>query len=1040
MIEQRALGENWHNGVEQTYSDFFSMVESSDLGLYIQAFNSTRLENLQHIILSRVKHLLVNKRTTMTSEFIQGFTTNYFTTCYGKVTPLINRVYIELLAKMFVLFCKDFTLSGNQLNIIKGLVNPENMIKADYDHGQLNFVVDFNYEVIDFLRSMGKDNKKEAHLRSLKEVFFTQFLTNVLEQTIIVIEFLIYKFNRSETADKSTLHMFIKTIDTYINILTSQADIQTKEEFNIDDIFEINESCTAFTIPIKSFRNNEFWGKIIKSNFIENLMNLLHRSELQSAADYPQFVIIVLKVFIVAASANLNYFVSVEDRANFISVILNYLSLVVMSSTILERIEQSVLCIYVHQLISLAVLKCFLFHIFKNNSQYTQKYTELITIITMNYLRTSKAKVAGMDDVDLKNLLYYLTHVQNIEKTVEKQLLGESVKDFFLIIIMKLLSKLKEELKDRNDFSNIYESMELLVGGVSFNLTSVAQADITSMVAELVLSNDIQQISLFIMLMGKVTTEILNLDNMQLASTQFYVLALQKFIEILNMILDCSDIKSNQEAFIFFVANKTMFEVFKKFYKSPGVQNDVITNELVKNSDDPNNFMMLYLRLVNQTISLGLESYKELLRVALYSFGLVFKTISMNKFNNVVTVGRIESSSAIITNAQVLLNSHFVDCNLTTLNKQPSEISIYYELATRLYCQFLIMNFDRDELVNRFRQFIVSIKSIPTTQFNFLCKVIDGVLNGIQGSWFNEILYDELIAHFINAIVSTQISVNNKVLKLMANLTGKRFLEKLSVEKKIEFQTVYPNLLSAISVQVRDAVSQVELSKDLNMINKVFIVPLKRFLQIMNNLFENFKPSREDLELLWSCFDQVFLSKLDLNVVQIYVNELREIFYFISHFVVKDQSLILITKKTSNYMNLLYVIYSGMETLNVSSYINTLDYTIKNIQHHVTLGETQFLVDIYIETGLLVKIAKIGVNDLFSRNLGQEVLLVNLLYTLWIVDTGIFGKLASEIPWAKKQLEFFDAYACNLNANTRILRLKHDNTTAVLDAFLNSIN
>lgn len=1039
-IEQRALTRNYQNGIEEAYVDFFALVEGSDLNMYIQTFNYTQIEHLQHIILTRIKHLLMAKRTIMTSDFVQNFCNNFFVTVFKKSTSVIYRVYVELMAKMFVVFCKDFTLTGNQINTVKGLINPDNMIKDDYELDNLVFVINYNADIVAFLQTLGKEKQKESPTRTLKEVFFSQFLTNVLEQEIIVMEFLIYKLNKNGIADNNMLSMFNTALETYIYILTSQVDIQTKDDINTDDIFDINESCTAFTIPIKNFRNNDFWGKIIKPNFIESLMNLIHRPELLALDKYPDFIIAILKIYIIAASANLNYFHTSSDRDHFIASILKYLSMTITSNTVIERIENTQSCINIYQLMGLSMLKCFLFDAFAKIAHYTNNYTELVNILTINYLRVSKAKIGSMDESDLKNLIYYLTHIQNIERNFEKRLLDENIKDFFLVIVMRLLNKIKEDLKERNDFNSLYESSELLISAISYNLSTIAAPDITGMVAELVAVNDIQQISLFIMLIGKVTHNILNVDNFQLSSSQFFIQAVRKFLEILNMLFTCNEIKSNDEGFIFYVAHKTMFELFKKIYKSIGINIPLFLNELQLNTDESNDLALIYLRLVNHTITLAFHNHKDLVRLALQNFNAVVRAINMNKYSNTVQLGRLETSAAIITNSQILLNNHFADCNISILGNQLSEVTIFYELITRVYCQYLIMNFEREELIAKFIAYTTSIKNVASVDFKYFCKVIEGVFDGIQGSWFNEILFDHIIVHFISAISSMQIAITNKVLKLMATLTAKRFTEKLTPEKSEVMRLLYPNMITAISSQIRQSINNFDLSKDLNSTNKLFIVPLQRFLTIMGNLFKNFKTSYEDLEHLWNCFDQVFLMKVDLSVVQIYVNELKEIFIFISNYVIRDQTVLTITKKSTNYLNLLYVMYNGMETLQVSSYINTLDFTIKNILHHVTTDDIQFLLSCYVETGLLIKMGKVALNDLFSRNLGQDKLLVNFLYSLWIVDNTIFETLLVEMSWAKKQIEFLNNYVQGLNNNSKLLRLKQDHILTILDIFLNAIN
>ena len=1039
-IEQRAISETMATNLEETYSDLFTMVESTDLNLYIQAFNSTQVEKLQHLILTRIKDLLAFKKAMMTPDFVQNVYTNYFNNCYGKATRRINRVYIELMARMFVLFCKDFMLTGSQLAAIGGLISPGDMIKPEYDFNHISFVVDYYSEVMEYLKMLGSEKQRDSPLRSLKESFYNQFLTKVLEHQIIVIEFLIFTLNKGETKEDNVVAVFTKALDTYIYILTSQVEIQNKDDINADEMFEINQSCTSFTMPIKTYKNNEAWVKVINPHFIEGLMNLIHREHIVDLTVYPDFLIAVLKVYVIAAGANLNYFASANDRDHFIVLLLKHLTLIVTSDVIYTKVEGLPTKFSLYQLVSLALLKCFLFGSFDKIAYYTDNYTDLLASVTKKYLEASKDSMKEMDDFDLKNLLYYLTHVQAIEKNFERRLFGEDLKELFFKVINRLLSNISDHINSQKDFNTIYDELELLLSALSFNITTVTTHDLITLVAELVSTNDIHQIGLFMMIVGKVTNDIVNLENMQLPSSQFFVEATKKFMELTAKLTTCKEISSKAEGFVFFLANKTMFALFKKLYKTTGFNRDIVIGALELNTGEATDFLLTYLQVVNQTISLGLNRYDELVRVALSNFNVVFRSSSMNKYSNTVQVGKVETSTAIIQNSQILMNSHLSDCNLSILGQHPGVISMYYELITRIYCQYLIANFESNELIDKFSQYLTAIKNIPPANFDYLCKVINGVLEGIQGSWFNEILYQEIISHFINAIASGQINVNNKVLKLMVNLTYKRFIEKLSPEKKEQLRTLYPTFLPIIATQVKQKIIEVDFSKDLNTVNKFFVVPLKRFLQIMGNFFDNFKPSYDDLVLLWSSFDQAFLTKLDTSIVQIYVNELKEIFFFISHYVVRDQSVIMITKNTANYLNLLYVIYIGMETSHTSSYINTLDFTIKNIQHHVTSDNIQFLISIYVDTGLLVKMAKIAINDLCSRHLGQEYLLVNFLYSLWIVDNNVFNTLMNEMSWAKKQLELLHEYVMKLNANHRTLKLKKDEVAAILDIFLNSIN
>jgi hypothetical protein len=1020
----------------QTY---LASIERVSVDSFIAIYEMTGSDNLRFVLLIRLKSIFLQSKHLITFALIEKLWLYFSNNAAFMENRLMLNIFIEILALSFVVFSKEIDLCQGIKRVLESLRANING-NVGYGPNIAHALAIFLNEVADLILMIYRNKEDESgnQLSSFKtpanffKVKNLTFCVDIMISLISVIGEMMSALastnHRTKIADSYQVALI-----GYLKLINIENCIQKNLDFYSETYFGISQSNLASVFPIKNTKENtSSWLMLITQDFIHLLYKNLMMAVIRESEFLKPILETTLKVYFTAASLAINIFNNPNERSALMRIICQILKEITKDEKLISNLR--VIGQNFNLVLILSTLtKTFLFESFQSIWIENQIWLSdmFISVSLMMRENIMMDEHHSLSFTVIADFIYFLYSVQCNNKQLFLNMVQNNEPEFYQFLFDYIVKRIRKLMVHQVKYKTIADEFFEICSALAQIMLGTDSNLFEQVLNVLATSNEEATIVLFLMLFDKVIDQVpfQHLETSQTQTFSTIVSCSNNFFNICVIFSQLGEFTSPNLVTIHYLISKAYNSFFKKTFKSTAFNSAEFMRQVTLLHTNPVDFAALYLRLILTTFQISKHNFnQDIASINTESFKGMFEYVMIGK-NSSVSMYLLSIPSTQFGLFSSLLIEHESDCYKTIFGQNKKECKIFYECLTKIVCTLSNKNFGIENPEANIISYLHPVAALMNKNFGYFSYVFEGISKGLKGG-FNEVLSKFLVANFLQKFNTCfQENYIKGMRVLIQALINQMSLSNESESKK-QLKESFTNSVAIVGEVTLSQFAQSDFTNlSANDYRNKFSKPAMLFVTILKVYVESYNvQSVTDLAQVWQLCENVVISKIDINSLTLYLNEFKDLFYFVNTLMSLSKNWIKVVIHSSLYTKILAFFHTGLETTSFAIYRSILDFHIYTLTlfYKKNTDEHDLIANAYSADRLYLLMAKRLFIDLLFHEKSWSSKILECLYQFFRFDANLMESLASELAACTKEIHsLYTIFSQAKNTNIFSLKESH---------------
>lgn len=998
---------------------YLASIERVSIDSFVSIYEMTGSDNLRFVLLIRLKNIFLQSKHLITFGLIEKFWLFFSTNVPFMENRTLLNIFIEILALSFVVFSKEVDLCAGIKRVLESL---RGNINNNFDYGPniAHALAIFFNEVADLILMihLNKEDENGSQVSSFKtpanffRVKCLTFCFDIMVSLLHVIGEMITALSGSNHHTKIADSYQIALL-AYLKLLNVENCVHKSLDFYSETYFGISQSNLASVFPnIKNPRENlSSWFIVITIDFIQRLYKNLMHEDIRKSDFLKSILETTLKIYFTAASLAINAFNNPNERALLMKTICEILNEIVKDEHLISHLRvigQSFNLV----LILSTLTKTFLFESLQLIWMENQIWLSDLFISVTMMMRKSiiEDEQYSLSFTVIADFIYFLYSVQYNNRQLFYSVIQNNEHEYYQFLFDYIVKRIRKIMANQvrykavaDEFFEICSALgQIILGAVTEIFEQILNA--------LATSNEEATIGLFLMIFDKVIDHVpfQHLENSQSQTFRTIVSCSNNFFNICSIFTQLGEFSSQNLVTLHYLISKTYNSFFKKIFKSPAFNSAEFMHQVALLQQNPVDFAALYLRLIHTTFQISKHNFnQDIASINTESFKVMFEYVMIGK-NSSVSMYMLSIPSNQFGLFSCLLFEHDANCYKSIFSQSKKECKIFYECLTKIVCTLSNKNFGIENPDANIISYLQPVTDLMNKDFAYFSYVFEGINKGLKGGYnevFSKFLVANLLQNFTSYISENYIKSMKVLIQALLNQSS---LSNESESKK-RLKDSFTSSVALVGEVTMNHFSQSDfINYSANDYQSKFSKPAMLFVTILKAFVESFNVQNiSEIAQVWQLCENVVISKIDLTSLNLYLNEFKDLFYFVNTLMSQTRNWIKVLIHSPFYTKVLAFFLTGLETTSFAIYRSILDFHV----HSLTLfnkknsEENTLITNAYSADRYYLLTAKRLFIDLLYHEKSWSSKILECLYQFFRFDPGLMETLVGELAAYTKEIQ-----------------------------------